>query len=484
MKDLIYVWIDLIEYAALGAMLANLLKGSLQERFHWRVFRAHRLIFLQFALARLFFSYSPLAKRLFYGKAMYIVNSKQSILLLAASFTLTLAFGALCYRKSRGRLLTLTMAFYSLWELVRFTLYPISVSGIHAWVDAYAKNLHPGGLIAFQRNIVRAEILWNMANMAVTVLLLWLFLRKYRQFILACKTAALPKETALLFVPELMGFVFALMLRSILFYYEKEVYSLIDHYPELNILIPCLSLLSASCILLCAKMLGGIKTEQELRRQAELGQSRAEAFYSHIKDMEHISQKIRGMKHDMKHYIADIHALLARISAGDKTAAEEVRHYAGSMNLFLESLSGGQDTKHPVTDEIMGRYARLADQKGIVFSSEFFFPNNLKIDVFDIAAILNNGLDNAFEAAESEPSPAYVSACSWQKGNMFFLSIENSFSGRLQWDSEFPVSKKTEGGHGFGLSNIKNYAERHYGKTDIQVNDGKFRLTVMLQSAK
>ena len=65
------------------------------------------------------------------------------------------------------------------------------------------------------------------------------------------------------------------------------------------------------------------------------------------------------------------------------------------------------------------------------------------------------------------------------------MEIRNSFSGSLRWDSQsgLPVtSKKKAEGHGYGLSNIRRVAEKYFGDIDIALEDGEFRLSIMLMT--
>ena len=173
--------------------------------------------------------------------------------------------------------------------------------------------------------------------------------------------------------------------------------------------------------------------------------------------------------------------MLAQMASGDEKAKEEVRHYIDSIQASLQELDFIYQTKNPVTDVILGRYVRRARQKNITFSSDFIYPQKLGIDVFDLSVILNNGLENAFEACEKEAEKAFVSLDAKQKGNMLLLTMENSYSGTLKWEEEFPSSVKSGSNHGFGLKNIKSCVEKYYGKISVQVKENIFCLTVMLQ---
>lgn len=495
MKEILYICMDLAEYTILGFMLAYLLSGMLRERFlrSGSMKITACILCVQFVTVRLIMSWAPWAKQMIYGKEMYIVNSRQSIIPVAVSMTVTLFIGMLLYIGNRMKLLSLITAFYALLELIRFTYYPLAVKCINKAAEYYNRlflEKESMTVEQYQQAMGKIEFFWNCALLMLVVLVMVFCVGKYKKYLLYggnglwrknYDTRYWSKEGGLLFVPALLGLVFTVMLRSILFYYEKEMFSIIEKYPELNIIIPVLSLLCIILILLSVKILGELEEEHVKRCQAELRQNKVKDLELHVRDMESVSIQIRGMKHDMKNYIADINALLAQMASGDEKAKEEVYHYIDSLQTALEELDFFCKTKNPVTDVILGRYSRLARQKGIVFSGDFIYPEKLGIDVFDLSVILNNGLENAFEACEKEEENVFVSLSARQKGNMFLVIIENSFSKSLHWEEEFPASAKSGGDHGFGLYNIKSCAEKYYGRVFVQVKEKKFCLTVMLQ---
>lgn len=64
--------------------------------------------------------------------------------------------------------------------------------------------------------------------------------------------------------------------------------------------------------------------------------------------------------------------------------------------------------------------------------------------------------------------------------DQFLLRVSNRFDGRLTTADGQPVSTKEEGGHGYGLSNIKQAAERKDGQMEYHIGDGYFVLDVTL----
>ena len=118
------------------------------------------------------------------------------------------------------------------------------------------------------------------------------------------------------------------------------------------------------------------------------------------------------------------------------------------------------------------------------------FPQDLKISSYDIGIIVGNALDNGIEACErlKEQDPqekAYIKLITYQKRQMFFMEIENSFCGELltKKTSEFPVTdKKDKSVHGIGLANIKRAVKLYHGAVEWEVKGRVFMLAVMLQN--
>lgn len=100
-------------------------------------------------------------------------------------------------------------------------------------------------------------------------------------------------------------------------------------------------------------------------------------------------------------------------------------------------------------------------------------------------------VENAIEACfKMEQENRYMRLYSYAKGEMFFIEIENSFTGEraaIDKNTGLPQSTKSHDGlHGMGIANIQRCARKYFGDIDLQIsqdgNNGKFNLTVMLQS--
>lgn len=109
------------------------------------------------------------------------------------------------------------------------------------------------------------------------------------------------------------------------------------------------------------------------------------------------------------------------------------------------------------------------------------------IDVYDVAVILNNALENAIEACDKGDGTKQIKLRSYVKGSLFFIEVENEFFDDIiiEEGSGLPISSKRNGKlHGIGISNIQRCAKKYMGDIDIVISDicggKKFSLTVMM----
>lgn len=157
------------------------------------------------------------------------------------------------------------------------------------------------------------------------------------------------------------------------------------------------------------------------------------------------------------------------------------------MEETVKKLDFSYQTGNPITDIIIHQKSQEAEKKQIRFKADFAYPTKLLIDVYDIAVILNNALENAIEACCKAEGEKQIKLRSYVKGSLFFLEIENDFGEEITIEKEsgLPASSKGKGKlHGIGISNIQRCAKKYMGDIDIVISDTgggrKFGLTVMM----
>lgn len=257
-----------------------------------------------------------------------------------------------------------------------------------------------------------------------------------------------------------------------------------DTVPATRFWIPviCVLLLSAivASVILFQKL---VQYNEETGKRAIL-ENQVWQMQKEIVEIQDIYTDMRGLRHDMRSHIANI-SLLVKNVAG--SVNEELESYIGKMEETVSKLDFTYQTGNPITDIIIHQKGQEAEKKQIQFKVDFAYPPNLLIDIYDIAVILNNALENAIEACRKAEGNKQIKLHSYVKGSLFFIEVENDFSEDIiiEKESGLPVSSKESGKlHGIGISNIQRCAKKYKGDIDIEISDTdgrkKFSLTVMM----
>lgn len=246
----------------------------------------------------------------------------------------------------------------------------------------------------------------------------------------------------------------------------------------------------AICVLLLFTIIASVILFQKLVQYHEEAGKRAmlenqvQQMQREIVEIQDIYTDMRGLRHDMRSHLANI-SLLVKSVAG--SANEELENYIGKMEQTVRKLDFAYKTGNPITDIILHQKGQEAEKKQIQFIVDFVYPRQLSIDVYDIAVILNNALENAIEACCKAEGTKVIKLHSYVKGSLFFMEIENDFGEEIAIEEEsgLPVSSKGKGKmHGIGISNIQRCAKKYMGDIDIMISDTgdrkKFSLTVMM----
>ena len=241
------------------------------------------------------------------------------------------------------------------------------------------------------------------------------------------------------------------------------------------------------CILYAYNIYQKLIASMQDKQRAALLASQVDQMQAHIREIEQLYTGVRSMRHDMQNYLFDIKSLLA--AQGVSVEGEwELAGYFSGIGTALDALNFYFHTGNPVTDVVLNGKYQQAKSLGIQFDSEFLFPSDYGIDVFDLSIILNNALNNALEACEvlsgSEPeAERFISVTSYCKNNMFLIEVKNSFDGTVcvTEDGGLKSRKQDTHRHGLGFQNIVRCADKYLGSADYTCCDRTFTLIVMLQ---
>lgn len=197
--------------------------------------------------------------------------------------------------------------------------------------------------------------------------------------------------------------------------------------------------------------------------------------YSYQLDIARESEeRIRALRHDIKHHIIEL-STLARKSNNDEMTA-----YLNEMQEFMlnpkEYASSGNREIDGVLNYLLQKANTVLNQVDV----QLHIPENLSLNHFDLCVILGNLVDNAVrEASKSEEKKLSIKL--QVKQEVLFIFIENSYAGELiEKEDALRTTQKDSGIHGIGLENVKKVVAANGGEIKIEYTKNRFYVHVLL----
>lgn len=283
------------------------------------------------------------------------------------------------------------------------------------------------------------------------------------------------KEMVMLIIPSLVGVTGYGILQYYLMIYERDTgKNLIDTYGFYGALSFLHYLISIVAILDVIVMFQNWKEMQEEQRGQELVLNQISDMKKYIEEVEKLYRDIRSMRHDMGNHIQTLEHLVAHNNMDD--AAEYLEHLKNEWDEVSPEIKTGS----PVIDVILMEKLREAKERQIRFLSDFHYPQNTKLNAFDLSVIMNNALNNCMENVSGDDP--YISISSFRKNSIFMITIKNSFVGHLNFgDSDLPETTKSGREHGMGLNNIRRVARMYMGDISLEQGNEEVILSIMMQ---
>lgn len=283
------------------------------------------------------------------------------------------------------------------------------------------------------------------------------------------------KEMVMLIIPSLVGVTGYGILQYYLMIYERDTgKNLIDTYGFYGALSFLHYLISIGAILVVIVMFQNWKEMQEEQRGQELVLNQISDMKKHIEEVEKLYRDIRSMRHDMGNHIQTLEHLVAHNNMDDAT--EYLEHLKNEWDEVSPEIKTGS----PVIDVILMEKLREAKERQIRFLSDFHYPQNTKLNAFDLSVIMNNALNNCMENVSGDDP--YISISSFRKNSIFMITIKNSFGGQLNFgDSDLPETTKSGREHGMGLNNIRRVARMYMGDISLEQGNEEVILSIMMQ---
>lgn len=187
-----------------------------------------------------------------------------------------------------------------------------------------------------------------------------------------------------------------------------------------------------------------------------------------------IYEKIRRMKHDVKHHFD---CLSGYLQSGDSDGA---RRYLAEVSDQIAQVYSYVNTDCPPLNFIINTKLARAQEMGIDVQCEVDVMRHDHIPDTDLCALLGNLLDNAIEASEKESDRFIHLRIFKQRGYCEYLVQNRISSSVLEKNPELHSSKPGNNEHGLGLRQVRLLTDKLDGFMDVYEKNGMFSIRVMI----
>lgn len=211
---------------------------------------------------------------------------------------------------------------------------------------------------------------------------------------------------------------------------------------------------------------------EEKQRSSLLEMKRSQSE-KELMALQHSRQTISLMRHDLRHYLASISALL---ETGEVEKAQNFIHeiLQTSDRTVLKSYS-----RNEIVNLILSFQEETIASRQIQLSTSLDLPETLPMSDVDLTTILSNSLENAIHATSMLPeNDRYIRLSMRIANDKLLLSVQNTFLVQPEIVDGLPQTSKK--GHGLGTRSIWYTVERLHGNCQFSVENGEFILRIIL----
>lgn len=175
-------------------------------------------------------------------------------------------------------------------------------------------------------------------------------------------------------------------------------------------------------------------------------------------------EDVRGRQHDFKNHLNTLYSLV--LTADEKTLKNTISQYMNSLNISLENMEKVLQTNNAVVTAIIYNKINEATRYNIEFKYIIQGDSEFPFKDFELSEILNNLLDNAFEAvlnSESKLKKVFLNIGHFEEDCIIEIGntgerVEFNDIGKI-----FNAGYSTKGGEnrGYGLYNVKKIVDSY-----------------------
>jgi two-component system, LytTR family, sensor histidine kinase AgrC len=199
--------------------------------------------------------------------------------------------------------------------------------------------------------------------------------------------------------------------------------------------------------------------------------ARQQLYY--VENLEHLIGRLKSERHDFNNHLSVINGLL------ESGETDKAKDYAAQLVKDAAEYQNIVNVPYQAVRALLNHKLSAARDSGIELRLDVGLPEGLKLNEFDLTAILGNLLDNAAEACAGLTNAApYISITIKFQPDYLVIRVANPFEPMQEGRGR--SAKPNPENHGFGLKNVEFLTNKHNGLMNIKKEGGVFSVDIAL----
>jgi len=177
------------------------------------------------------------------------------------------------------------------------------------------------------------------------------------------------------------------------------------------------------------------------------------------------------------------HSLNILLSLIENNSNEEAVKYIRELRSDLQSSKQIEYCRNRIINAVLLVYISRAEDHGIEIEADLDIPENINYSSNDIAILIANALENAYNASIKQPEGARkITMQAKHSDNKLAIKINNKFEGEVHFN-ESGLPETIEDGHGIGTLSMLSIIDSIDGHLSCSHNDGWFHMSCFFTSS-
>ena len=234
--------------------------------------------------------------------------------------------------------------------------------------------------------------------------------------------------------------------------------------------------------IICLNIVSLLFMQEALLREEKLKQSEIQLQNKQnqlqiFHDMQSLYERQGKKLHDYKKQLVTVQELIE--SGNPDAAANLAKELTQSIAVEMSEVNTG----HPVVNAVLNQEYRIAKGKGISMIFSISEAEGIKLNDEDVVVVFGNLLDNAIHECEKvvglgKDAVIHVKIAAMDQEMIF--TVQNPVIDQVQIDENNEVKGEFPEGHGIGLINVRETAERYGGSLVISCDEKEFTAVVVI----